>query len=184
MIYGIRVRTNKVSGPWKRVRTRRNPKGTWRKAGALFILGVLKVRGYKGHIYEIANYPTETHYSRNFRREELECKCGCSPSSKVVANLTELARGLEHMRSESGHPIRVLSGHRCKAYNKKIGGATRSQHIQGTAADIDTMGGKRQELYYNAANKVPMFRDGGIGKYPNGGLHVDHRSGRARWSSY
>jgi uncharacterized protein YcbK (DUF882 family) len=35
-----------------------------------------------------------------------------------------------------------------------------------------------------AANDVPMFQGGGIGVYPNGGVHVDHREYRARWNSW
>jgi hypothetical protein len=35
-----------------------------------------------------------------------------------------------------------------------------------------------------AALKVRAFRDGGIGTYPTGDLHVDYRGWRARWSSW
>ncbi len=49
---------------------------------------------------------------------------------------------LDPMREEYGKPVRVTSGYRSPEYNKRIGGATNSQHTKGQAADLQTGEGK------------------------------------------
>lgn len=184
MKYAIRVRRH--GGPWKRVRKITNPKGLWKsRAKAHFVLDRLKRKGYVGHVFEVdekVQYPTKTHYSEHFTRAELQCKCGCEPSAAVEANLTELAKDLELMRLELG-AMSIVSGHRCRARNDAVGGARDSRHIYGEAADLAVPNGKQAE-YVKAAEKVPAFRNGGIGVYPHGGVHVDHRPWIARWNSW
>ena len=68
-----------------------------------------------------------------------------------------------------------------KTYNKKIGGATYSQHIYGTAADIVVQGVKPEEVAKYAEYLMP--KTGGIGLYPTF-THVDVRVARARWKNY
>lgn len=126
-------------------------------------------------------YPTATHYSENFSRRELDCHCGCDAPMSVERNLTALAIELERLRKQlGGTPLHVNSGYRCPAYNKRIGGATYSQHMEGKAADLS--GRKVMPLTIrDAANVVPSFRGGGIGLYDTF-CHVDIRStGTARW---
>lgn len=129
-------------------------------------------------------YPNKMFYSPNFSRAELECKCGkCTPSRWVQRRLRVLAVQLERMRKELGGTLNVLSGYRCPAYNAAIGGASKSQHMYGRAADLRVPPGRQTE-YVAAALKVPRFKMGGIGIYPNGGVHVDTRVGPARWNSW
>lgn len=128
-------------------------------------------------------YPNKTHYSPHFSREELECKCGCTPNRWVKRRLRVLAVQLERMRKVLGHDIGVLSGYRCRKRNDQVGGAKNSQHLYGRAADLAVPAGKQME-YVSAALKVPRFRKGGIGIYPNGGVHVDTRTVTARWNSW
>ena len=73
-----------------------------------------------------------------FRTKEFECKCGqCRMPSEVQANIEALVNNvLDPLREAYGKPIYVNSGHRCEAYNRKVGGVSRSQHIVGEAADI------------------------------------------------
>lgn len=73
-----------------------------------------------------------------FRTKEFECKCGqCRMPSEVQANIEALVTNtLDPLREAYGKPIYVNSGHRCEAYNRKVGGVSRSQHIVGEAADI------------------------------------------------
>lgn len=90
--------------------------------------------------------------------------------------------------------IYVNSWYRSWAYNRRIGGASRSQHPQSRATDIVVVvklnTGKRVRLtpayVGKLAAKVAAFRDGGIGVYgPKSGnfTHVDHRpNGPARWA--
>lgn len=128
-------------------------------------------------------YPNKTHYSRNFTREELDCKCGCKTPWRIQRRLRVLAVQLERMRKELGGRLGIVSGYRCPSHNKAVGGAVASQHMTGRAADLRVPRGQ-QVKYVNAALKVPRFRLGGIGVYPHGGVHVDTRIGVARWNSF
>lgn len=70
--------------------------------------------------------------SEHFKLSEMQCKDG----SDLVKYCTVLLAKLEELRAYGGYTIRVNSGYRTPAYNRSIGGATLSQHIEGTAADI------------------------------------------------
>jgi uncharacterized protein YcbK (DUF882 family) len=112
--------------------------------------------------------PKETH----FTRQEFACKCGCGKDTVDY----ELMDVLEKVREHFGVPVHISSGNRCKKYNKKVGGKSKSQHLLGKAADI---------VVDNVSpNVVHSFLDqlevGGLGKY-NTFTHVDVRDGRARW---
>ena len=77
--------------------------------------------------------------------------------------------------------VRITSGYRCPEHNRAVGGAKRSQHLLGNAADI-VIDGRSVAETYELAEQVPAFRNGGIGVYPEQGfVHVDVRDGRARW---
>jgi uncharacterized protein YcbK (DUF882 family) len=63
-----------------------------------------------------------------------------TPTDVVVANLQRLVDVvLDPARERLGLPIRVTSGYRCAKLNKRVGGAARSHHMEGRAADL-TMG--------------------------------------------
>ena len=56
---------------------------------------------------------------------------------RVRMNVRRLMWRLEALRAKlGGHPIGINSGFRSLAYNQCIGGATASQHLYGTAADL------------------------------------------------
>jgi hypothetical protein len=83
-----------------------------------------------------------------------------------------LVRGLEKYRALVGHPIRIVSGYRDPAYNKRVGGASQSQHMHGRAADLDP------EVSFAAVRGLRKFT--GIGYQGSGALqgkvrHVDVR---------
>lgn len=60
-----------------------------------------------------------------------------TPPPDIIANLRELARGLELVRNSLGNlPIHVSSGYRCPELNARVGGARNSAHLSGLAADI------------------------------------------------
>ena len=62
-------------------------------------------------------------------------------------NLRRLAeRVLDPARERLGAPIYVNSGYRNCAVNRLVGGARRSYHLQGRAADLDTRSGRNAEL--------------------------------------
>ena len=56
----------------------------------------------------------------------------------IIENLRAIASDIfQPLRDAFGTPIYVSSGYRSEALNKAIGGAKRSQHIQGRALDLD-----------------------------------------------
>lgn len=61
------------------------------------------------------------------------------PNTFQKMNMEKLIdRVLDPIRSLYGKPIYVNSGFRCEALNKLVGGAKKSSHLEGKAADITT----------------------------------------------
>ena len=113
--------------------------------------------------------------SRNFERAEFACRCGCGfdgVSMRLVSALQQLRDGL-------GKPVRVTSACRCAAHNKRCGGAAKSTHLSGRAADVKVAGLTPADIA-REAEEIPAFRDGGMGRYKTF-LHLDVRGHRARW---
>lgn len=73
-----------------------------------------------------------------FNPSEFKCKCGgkyCTGYPAVVS--VQLIKNLAFLRKDSGKPITIQSGLRCKTWNKmQSGSATQSRHISGLAVDI------------------------------------------------
>jgi uncharacterized protein YcbK (DUF882 family) len=86
----------------------------------------------------------------------------------------KLVRGLERYRDLVGHPIRIVSGYRDPAYNRKIGGATQSQHMSGRAADLDP------EVSLSQVRALRKFSGIGYMSGTNKVRHVDVRPTRTR----
>ncbi|MFK0094340.1 D-Ala-D-Ala carboxypeptidase family metallohydrolase [Pseudomonas sp. NPDC090592] len=59
-----------------------------------------------------------------------------TPPPEARANLQLLCGALEQVRALFGLPIIVSSGYRSERVNQLIGGAAKSQHVQGLAADF------------------------------------------------
>jgi len=59
-----------------------------------------------------------------------------TPSAEAVSNLLLLCQALEQVRALFGQPVLISSGYRCAALNARVGGASRSQHVSGLAADF------------------------------------------------
>jgi hypothetical protein len=101
-------------------------------------------------------------------------------TEKVVDAISKLAYYLEDVRSQFGNPsIIINSGYRPSSINKAVGGASNSQHLYGTAADIVVSGIRPHEVY-NRLNQTHGSK-GGLG---NGSsfTHIDLRGYRARFS--
>lgn len=116
--------------------------------------------------------------SKNFDSSEFACGCGCGYDSVSI----ELVNGLQKLRDLIDKPVNVTSGCRCKKHNEAIGGSPNSYHLLGMAADVTVWGMDPRSLYHYA-EYIGMFRNGGIGIYPeNGFVHVDMRGDYARWA--
>ena len=76
------------------------------------------------------------------------------PDATATAHLIRLVRQvLDPARSALGKPITVNSGYRCPQLNKAVGGAPKSYHLLGRAADITTNGCNRR--LYNILQSLP-----------------------------
>lgn len=115
--------------------------------------------------------------SDNFTVKEFACKDG---SDKVLID-TELVQVLQTIRNYFKKPVTLNSAYRNASYNKKIGGASKSQHVLGTAADVVVKGVSPEDVAKYAEFIMP--RTGGIGLYPNF-THIDVRANRARWKNF
>lgn len=86
--------------------------------------------------------------SPHFTRQELACRhCGQLPPGGISR---ELLDKLEALRARVGRPIVVNSCYRCPEHNRAVGGAPKSQHLLGTAADIRVSGMDPVSLYVAA----------------------------------
>lgn len=57
---------------------------------------------------------------------------------RAIVNINALCHVLEFIRNAVDKPLVINSGYRAPWYNKKVGGAANSFHLQGLAADIST----------------------------------------------
>ena len=68
------------------------------------------------------------------------------PTKQEEQNLIALVENiLDPLREAYGKPIIVTSGYRSERLNKAIGGAIRSDHVYGCAADIKTVSDTRED---------------------------------------
>jgi len=112
--------------------------------------------------------------SKNFNRSEFVCNhCG---ELKLDPALLESMQALRDLAEKS---IRITSAYRCPEHNKAIGGARKSLHITGKAADLVIKGMTIKEMFDHVI-QIQAFADGGIGVY-SGFVHVDTRGRKARW---
>ncbi|WP_300733777.1 D-Ala-D-Ala carboxypeptidase family metallohydrolase [Pseudomonas sp.] len=112
--------------------------------------------------------------SKNFKRAEFACKCGCGFDS-IDEQIVEVAQDI---RDHFDSPAAINSACRCEAHNKRVGGAKGSKHLEGIAIDIRVKDVTPREVYDYINGKYP--KTFGIGLYKTF-VHVDTRSKRARW---
>ncbi len=106
-------------------------------------------------------------------REQGHCNCGTESANNVSQRLLEL---LDRLRESIGGPLEVSCMYRCPTHNAAVGGVANSQHVEGTAADVQTPNyphchTPEQLKWY--AQQLPFD---GIGLY-DWGVHVDVRCG-------
>ena len=117
-----------------------------------------------------------TYLSKNFKVSEFKCNDG----SDTVLISDKLVDLLQNIRNHFGAAVTINSAYRTESYNKKIGGATKSQHVNGTAADIVVKGATPLEVAQYVEHIMPD--SGGIGVYQSF-THVDVRASRSRWDN-
>lgn len=96
----------------------------------------------------------------------------------VLANLKKLAARLEEVRKHLGHKrIHVTSGYRTPAHNQAVGGAQKSKHLTGEAADVIVEDMTARQVQ----QQLETFWTGGMG-YGRHFTHLDIRPYKARWN--
>lgn len=112
--------------------------------------------------------------SANFKVKEFACSDGSDP----VFISPELVVVLQTVRDHFKKPVTINSGYRTVGKNKAVGGAAYSQHLYGTAADIQIKGVAPKDVYTYVETLLP--NTGGIGLYSTF-THVDVRKTKSRW---
>jgi hypothetical protein len=99
-------------------------------------------------------------------------------NAAVVNNLIQISIRAQELRDKLGVPLILRSGYRDPATNKRVGGASQSQHVLGNALDIAFPGHRPSDLYRALSGSW----QGGLA-YSNSMdfLHIDRRQGSARW---
>lgn len=119
--------------------------------------------------------------SENFKVREFACHDG----SDTVLIDTELVDILQAIRDAFGKPITINSAYRNAKYNKKIGGATNSQHVYGKAADIRVEGVPPFAVAAWMEQHIKSAGKHACGYYPiQLFCHVDSRSNPTLFQEY
>lgn len=113
-------------------------------------------------------------------------KSNSDPDPSLYPNVVPLVNLLEKIRQEVGAPVRLLSIYRSPDYNRDVGGAASSRHMQFDAADFEVLGGDagNSDRWYKIAKSLRDKGEfkGGIGVYKTF-VHVDTRGSNAFWDS-
>ena len=107
------------------------------------------------------------------------------PPRKLWPNIVPTLRIVDDLRESLGKPCRILSSYRSPDYNRAVGGATHSQHLEFNALDIAFDGVSPRQVYERLLEwrKAGKFT-GGLGLYPSSGfVHIDTRGSNATWRS-
>lgn len=113
--------------------------------------------------------------SKNFRVREFRCKDDTDP----IFIDSDLVDVLQKVRDHFGKAVTITSAFRTASHNKKVGGATYSQHCYGKAADIKVSGVAPSKVAEYVETLIP--NTGGIGRYSTF-THVDVRATKSRWN--
>lgn len=111
-----------------------------------------------------------SHYARTssgFGKNKL-------PPGELIQNIIPALTALDDARSILGKPVLINSTYRHPAYNKAIGGASRSKHMSFTAIDCHTADPDLLDNLYRllAASRKRGEWTGGLGGY-NTFIHLD-----------
>ena len=126
----------------------------------------------------------DTRLTNNFDLKEFACNDSAKTDvpAKYVCNAQKVAKNLQVLRDYLKKPIYINSAYRTPAYNKAIGGATSSQHLTASAADIRVQGMSSKQVYDSILTLISLgkMHNGGVGLYRTF-VHYDVRNLPARW---
>ena len=111
------------------------------------------------------NVPASAWRWPDFSPAEIACR----GTGRLLVNEDALDR-LQALRNVLGRPMIVNSAYRSPEHNTRVGGAQKSQHLQGAAFDISMA--NHDPADFIAAARKTGFR--GIGTYPRSNfIHID-----------
>ncbi len=116
---------------------------------------------------------TELTSSATARRKGIDN----TPSGTEKAALTALvANILDPLREAYGKPIVVTSGYRCAKLNRAVGGAPKSQHVAGEAADIRSLSDfpSENKRLFDLIVRLKLPFDQLIDEYDYNWVHVSY----------
>ena len=109
--------------------------------------------------------PTRDWRWKNFSPAEIACR-----GTGTLKIDTEALDKLQALRDRLGKPLIIRSAYRSPEHNRRVGGAPRSKHMDGTAFDI-AMANHDPVAFEAAAREVGFL---GFGYYPRSGfMHID-----------
>lgn len=109
---------------------------------------------------------------------ELACKDGTPyPAHWRATRAPLLGAEFERIRAVVGQPLTIGSAYRSPSHNRKVGGARKSQHVEGRALDLYPPAGWTIERFYRVIREVAAQPESliyGVGRYPRF-VHIDIR---------
>lgn len=117
--------------------------------------------------------------AKNFQYKEFDCHGqGCCSTTIIDEKLVEY---VQKIRDHFGKPVNITSPYRCEVHNRRVGGATKSYHMRGQAADIVVQGVSSREVA-KYAESIGIL---GIGLYETSKdgyfTHIDTRTTKSFW---
>lgn len=117
--------------------------------------------------------------AKNFQYKEFDCHGqGCCSTTIIDEKLVEY---VQRIRDHFNKPVTITSSYRCEIHNKRVGGATKSYHMKGQAADIVVQGVSSREVA-KYAESIGIL---GIGLYETSKdgyfTHIDTRTTKSFW---
>ena len=108
---------------------------------------------------------------KHFTPRDFTCQCAGLCDHPVVISLDTVAK-LDKIREIIGLPVKILSGSRCKRYNTRMGGQSRSAHVpkNGVSHGVHVFCPDSSFRFAFLAAALPVFNRIGIGKDY---IHID-----------
>ena len=129
---------------------------------------------------------TNLQVTKNFNISEMEYYDRVP--SNLLNNAKEVLTNLQVLRDACGKSITIMSGYRSPERNEAVGGATKSQHMEGNACDIKVKDMDPEDVAKLIEKLIAekKMKQGGLGIYPRdtiatGWIHYDTRGVKARW---
>jgi len=107
-----------------------------------------------------------------------------TPPRSLWPNIVPALRVADDLRDSFGEPCIILSSYRAPDYNRAVGGAPASLHMQFKALDLclPLVGARQAYRRLVEWRRAGRFT-GGLGLYPSSGfVHLDTRGTNATWS--